>query len=489
MARSSLVAVEVREGAGAQPPPAPPASADERTTLVSVRVRGGETPPAPPGSARATSTCATRSSEPPPPSRGAEAEQVVELTKVVELIRTPRGLGLRCGDDGLGQCRVVAIGPDSQAERSGSFAVHDRLVALNGQPLTSYATFKEKLAAIAMGAKVAIEIAIEIAPAALAAIEAATSADGAAGGPKDSVVAVTALLPPPPPPSSASTATEPRAERALSTPERAVGDGNQRGGARWGPRTPTGVPPECDGGGGVGGTRAPRPAAISLGPSQAETEGPASPQARQHQWLSSEITQIDLDETADASLLPGSPPENRATCEDGGFVRVGGETRPQPRARTLSFSAKHVPSMLRRQSSIEARLQAPAPKHVPSVPHRQTTTEARLQSEGGRMFGRLGASSPRASSKPPSPALPPSRTPPRVSPPKIPLSPHGPPPISPLDTAALDGAILDPTPAAMRYRPDQEPPQVTHAAAPPCPSDTTYPQRTPPAPPHLPPYL
>ena len=447
------------------------------------------------------STCATRSSEPPPPSRGAEAEQVVELTKVVELIRTPRGLGLRCGDDGLGQCRVVAIGPDSQAERSGSFAVHDRLVALNGQPLTSYATFKEKLAAIAIGAKVAIEIAIEIAPAALAAIEAATSAGGAAGGPKDSLVTVTALLPPPPPPSSASPATEPRAERALSTPERAVGDGNQRGGARWGPRTPTDAPPEHGGGGGVGGTRAPRPAAISLGPSQAETEGPASPQARQHQWLSDEITQIDLDETADASLLPGPPPEGWATCEDGGFVRVGGETRPQPRARTLSFSAKHVPSMLRRQSSIEARLQAPAPKHVPSVPHRQTTTEAaRLQSEGGRMFGRLGASSPRPSSRPSSPALPPSRTPLRVSPPKIPLSPHGPPPIAPLDTAALeprssasspyseraysklDGAILDPTPAAMRYNPDQEPPQVTHAAAPPCPSDTTYAQRTPPTP-------
>jgi hypothetical protein len=427
----------------------------------------------------------------------------------------------------------VAIGPDSQAERSSAFAVHDRLVALNGQPLTGYATFKKKLAAIAMGANVAIEIAIEIAPAALAAIEAATSVGGARslamgagkswdeaigrasdestmppsaallGGPKDSLVAVTALLPPPPPPSSALAATEPRAERAPSTPERAVGDDHQRGGARWGPHTPTGVPPEHDGGGGIGGTCAPRPAAISLGPSQAETEGLASPQARQHRWLSDEITQIDLDET----LLPESPPEGWATSEDGGFVRVGGETWPLPRARSLSFSSKHVPSMLQRQSSIEARLQAAAPKHVPPPsPHRQPTIEARLQSEAERMLGRLGASSPQASrpsarpsrpsSRPASrtspPALPPSTTPPKVSPPKTSLSPHGPAPIAPLDATALeprsgaspphseraysklDGAILDPTPAAMQYSPDQEPPQVTHAATHPCLSALTH---------------
>ena len=115
--------------------------------------------------------------QPPPP-----AEELVELTKTVELVRTPLGLGLRLGDDGLGHCRVVAIGPDSQAGRSGAFAVHDRIVALNGHPLTSYASFKERLAAIAIGGKVRIEIAVEIAPAALAAIEDARSAGGAVGG-------------------------------------------------------------------------------------------------------------------------------------------------------------------------------------------------------------------------------------------------------------------------------------------------------------------
>jgi len=84
---------------------------------------------------------------------------------------------------------VGAIRPDSQAGRSGGFAVHDRLVALNGYPVTSYASFKEALAAVAIGAKVAIEIA----PAAVAAIEDATpagsAAGGAAGGTTDSLVA------------------------------------------------------------------------------------------------------------------------------------------------------------------------------------------------------------------------------------------------------------------------------------------------------------
>ena len=114
--------------------------------------------------------------------------ELVEQTKVVELIRTPSGLGLRCEDDSLGHCRVVAIRPDSQAGRSGALAVHDRLVALNGHPLTSYASFKETLVAIAIGAKVAIEIA----PAALAAIEDAKPAGSAAGGaaPSETVVAV-----------------------------------------------------------------------------------------------------------------------------------------------------------------------------------------------------------------------------------------------------------------------------------------------------------
>ena len=576
-ARSSMVTLKVREGAGAQPPqdrtslvsvmvretpPEPPASAEDRSPMVRVRagatppvslamgagaswdsaifrasdeettttppptaalppgsaedrsslvrVRAGETPPAPPSAlARAKTACATRFRLAGVVA-AAEAVQVVELTKVVELMRMSSGLGIKWIDDGLGQCRVMAIGPDSQAERSGGFAVRDRLVSLNGQPLSSYAAFKEKLGAIEIGGKVALEIAVEIAPAALAAIEAAKPAGGAVGGPKESLVAVRPLLSPPPPPpfaSAAATTTEPRAERAPSTPERAIGGDNQRVGGQWGPHTPTGVPPpEPDGGGGIGGARAPRPAAISLGPSQLETEGPASPRARQHQWLSDEITQIDRDE-----IEAGSPPEGWTTCEDGGFVRVEGGARPPPKARTMSFSvrrqcakgedqaARHVPSMPRRQSTIEARLQAPAAKHVPSATEARSspmrTIEARLQNEGIRMFGRFGGSS----SRPSSPAPPPSRTPPKVSPPKMSLEAHGPPPMLPLDVASveplsrdsstyserayakLDGAILDPTPAAMRYSPDQEPPQVTHAAAPPCPSVliTTYSQRTP----------
>jgi hypothetical protein len=53
---------------------------------------------------------------------------------------------------------VVSIAPGSQAERCAGFAVHDRLLTLNGQPLRGGA-FKEQLGAIAMGAKVEIEIA------------------------------------------------------------------------------------------------------------------------------------------------------------------------------------------------------------------------------------------------------------------------------------------------------------------------------------------
>ena len=254
--------------------------------------------------------------------------ELVEQTKVVELIRTPRGLGLRCEDDGLGHCRVVAIRPDSQAGRSGALAVHDRLVALNGHPLTSYASFKETLVAIAIGAKVAIEIA----PAALAEIEdaksAGSTAGGAAGGPKDSLVAVTAL--PPAPPSSATGLPSPsrlpplpRAERAPSTPERGVGGASQRGGAGLGPHTPTGVQPEHGGGGSIGGSRAPRAAAISPGLSQAEME---RPRARRRQRLLGEITQIDIDKAAEVDMSHNrhracpTPPMSTSAVSSGGLV-------------------------------------------------------------------------------------------------------------------------------------------------------------------------
>ena len=455
-ARSSLVTVNVGEGAGVQPPPAPAASAGDRSSLVTVNVgeEAAVQPPPAPGqifpdvpSAHDRSSLVSVSlpaAEPPPP-----AEELVQLTKMVELVRTPLGLGLRLGDDGLGHCRVVAIGPDSQAGRSGAFAVHDRIVALNGHPLTSYASFKERLAAIAIGGKVRIEIAVEIAPAALAAIEDARSTGGAVGGApgadRSSLVAVTTPLPPPPPPSSAS--GKARALPPPSTPERAVGGANQRGGAEWGPHTPTGVPPAHGGGGSSGGSLPPRPGAVSLGPSQADVEGPASPQARQKEWLAGEITQINLDETADVGT---------------------GKAPLPPRPRVLSFFPKP---------------RAPSPKHVPSE-----TVEARLQSEAGTssslMPGRRGASSPRprlsrdaAQDLATSAGTPPKVSPPKVSPPKSAvLETHGPPPTPSPSSPPTDGAVLDPTPAAMRYSPDQEAPQVIPAR--PLPQSITNTQNT-----------
>ena len=69
-------------------------------------------------------------------------------------MRTPLGLGLSLDS----QHRVVAIAQGSQAARSGSFAVHDQLVALNGQPLGGGVSFEEQLGAIAVGTKITIEI-------------------------------------------------------------------------------------------------------------------------------------------------------------------------------------------------------------------------------------------------------------------------------------------------------------------------------------------
>lgn len=71
---------------------------------------------------------------------------------VVELVRTPLGFGLSVNN----QNKVVAITRGSQAERSGFFALQDRLVSLNGQPLRG--SLEEQLGAIAVGTKVSIEI-------------------------------------------------------------------------------------------------------------------------------------------------------------------------------------------------------------------------------------------------------------------------------------------------------------------------------------------
>ena len=53
---------------------------------------------------------------------------------------------------------MVSIAPGSQAERCAGFALHDRLLTLNGRSLRGGA-FKEQLGAIAMGTTVRIEIA------------------------------------------------------------------------------------------------------------------------------------------------------------------------------------------------------------------------------------------------------------------------------------------------------------------------------------------
>ena len=78
-------------------------------------------------------------------------------TRVVELVRTPLGLGLSVD----GRNRVVVVASSSQAERSG-VAVQDRLLSLNGQPLGGGGSFRQQLGAIKVGATVRLEIEIEI---------------------------------------------------------------------------------------------------------------------------------------------------------------------------------------------------------------------------------------------------------------------------------------------------------------------------------------
>lgn len=95
----------------------------------------------------------------PSASMGVRASKVAfaddnAASKVVELTNTPLGLGLRVDS----QYTVLEVMPGSQAARSGSFAVNDRLVSLNGQALGGGASLEQQLRAIALGTKVAVEV-------------------------------------------------------------------------------------------------------------------------------------------------------------------------------------------------------------------------------------------------------------------------------------------------------------------------------------------
>ena len=141
----------------------------------------------------------------------------------------------------------------------------------------------------------------------------------------------------------------------VGTVQRAVGGASQRGGAEWGAHTPTGVPLEHGGSGGISGSRAQRPAAISPGPSQVEMDGPASLQARQHQWLSGEITQIDIDEAAEVDMdhvrhrACTTPPMSTSAVSSGGLVgHIRHRACPTP---PMSTSAVSSGGLVRRLTS------------------------------------------------------------------------------------------------------------------------------------------
>ena len=72
-------------------------------------------------------------------------------------MRTPLGLGLSIDSQNV----VTAIDNDSQARRSG-IELHDRLVSINGQPLSSSSRLEELLAAVAVGGKLSFEIARQV---------------------------------------------------------------------------------------------------------------------------------------------------------------------------------------------------------------------------------------------------------------------------------------------------------------------------------------
>ena len=96
-----------------------------------------------------------------PPAAQAAQDTPNEVTSVVELVRTPLGLGLSID----GRNKVTAIDDDSQAGRSGLIELHDRLVSINGQPLSSLVApevgtpLEELLDAVEMGGTMSIEVA------------------------------------------------------------------------------------------------------------------------------------------------------------------------------------------------------------------------------------------------------------------------------------------------------------------------------------------
>ena len=96
-----------------------------------------------------------------PPAVQPSEDVPKEVTSTVELVRTPLGLGLSID----GRNKVTAIDDDSQAGRSGLIELHDRLVSINGQPLSSLVApevgtpLEELLEAIEMGGTMSIEIA------------------------------------------------------------------------------------------------------------------------------------------------------------------------------------------------------------------------------------------------------------------------------------------------------------------------------------------
>jgi len=72
------------------------------------------------------------------------------------MMRTPLGLGLTVDGDN----RVVEIAADSQAQRSGGFAVGQRVVSLNGHALGAGATFDQQLSTVEVGSPVIVEVSI-----------------------------------------------------------------------------------------------------------------------------------------------------------------------------------------------------------------------------------------------------------------------------------------------------------------------------------------
>ena len=72
-------------------------------------------------------------------------------------MRTPLGLGLSLDSQNV----VTAIDADSQARRSG-IELHDRVVSINGQPLSSSSPLEALLAAVPAGGRMSFEIARQV---------------------------------------------------------------------------------------------------------------------------------------------------------------------------------------------------------------------------------------------------------------------------------------------------------------------------------------